>query len=79
VSANYEQILKELSHLPPEAQQRVMDYILLLRTQYAKQHFGSAHARQDIDDEPFVGMWRDRDDMEDSSAWVKKLRNHEWA
>jgi|GEM_PF-569920 len=28
----------------------------------------------DLESEAFVGMWRDRDDMRDSSAWVRKLR-----
>lgn len=29
-------------------------------------------------EEPFIGMWRDRDDMRDSSDWVRKTRNSEW-
>jgi hypothetical protein len=29
-------------------------------------------------DEPFVGMWKDREDMEDSSQWVRQLRQQEW-
>jgi len=24
--------------------------------------------------EPFVGFWRDREDMADSTAWVRRLR-----
>ncbi|WP_233219763.1 hypothetical protein [Pleurocapsa sp. CCALA 161] len=29
-------------------------------------------------DEPFVGMWKDREDMEDSSQWVRQVRQQEW-
>jgi len=29
-------------------------------------------------DEPFIGMWRDREDMQDSSAWVRGIREREW-
>ena len=29
--------------------------------------------------DPFVGMWRDREDMADSSAWVRRARQREWA
>ena len=29
-------------------------------------------------DEPFVGMWKDREDIADSSNWVRKLRQSEW-
>ena len=28
--------------------------------------------------EPFVGMWKDREDMEDSSQWVRQVRQQEW-
>ena len=28
--------------------------------------------------EPFVGMWRDREDMADSSEWVRTTRQREW-
>ena len=31
-----------------------------------------------IQDEPFVGMWKDREDMEDSSQWVHQVRQQEW-
>ncbi len=31
-----------------------------------------------IQDEPFVGMWKDREDMEDSSQWVHQTRQQEW-
>jgi hypothetical protein len=29
--------------------------------------------------EPFIGMWRDREDMQDSNAWGRRLRECEWA
>nr|VFJ57208.1 MAG: Predicted antitoxin, contains HTH domain [Candidatus Kentron sp. DK] len=28
--------------------------------------------------EAFVGMWKDRPDMADSTAWVRNLRQQEW-
>ena len=31
-----------------------------------------------LQDEPFVGMWKEREDMEDSSEWVRQLRQQEW-
>ncbi len=31
-----------------------------------------------LKEEPFIGMWSDRKDLEDSSQWVKKLREKEW-
>jgi AbrB family looped-hinge helix DNA binding protein len=35
--------------------------------------------RKSLKDEPFVGMWRDREDMADSSEWVRTTRQREWA
>ena len=29
-------------------------------------------------EDPAVGMWTDREDMQDSAAWVRKLRQSEW-
>ncbi len=31
-----------------------------------------------LQNDPFVGMWEDREEMQDSSEWVKNLRNREW-
>jgi hypothetical protein len=33
--------------------------------------------RKPITEYEFVGMWRDREDMEDSVAWVRALRERE--
>jgi hypothetical protein len=30
--------------------------------------------QSNLQDEPFVGMWKDRKDMEDSSQWVGQVR-----
>lgn len=35
--------------------------------------------RRPLSEEPFIGMWRDREDMADSSEWVRKVRQREWA
>ena len=34
--------------------------------------------RRSLTKEPFVGMWRSRKDMRDSSDWVRKARKREW-
>lgn len=31
-----------------------------------------------LQNEPFVGMWKDREDMEDSNQWVRQVRQQEW-
>ena len=34
--------------------------------------------QSNIENEPFVGMWKDREDMQDSSQWVRQVRQQEW-
>jgi hypothetical protein len=29
-------------------------------------------------EEPFIGMWQDREDLADSSAWVRTVRQQHW-
>ena len=34
--------------------------------------------RKALSAEPAVGMWQDRNDMEDSVEWVSQLRQRDW-
>lgn len=72
-----EEILREISSLPPEGQRLIEGFLASLRQLYL--HSPSApQPATDIRSENFIGMWRDRDDMNDSSQWVRKLRETEW-
>ena len=73
-----QEIWQQLSMLPPEAQQQVIDFIAFLHARYASVLARKAAARTQLADEPFIGMWRDREDLQDSSAWVHNLRKREW-
>lgn len=75
---NQEQILRDLIALPPMAQQLVADFITFLRLRYAQEPSEGIDALPPLRDEPFIGMWRDRTDMTDSSAWVRTVRTREW-
>jgi hypothetical protein len=71
-------ITREITSLPPEAQQQVLDFVAFLKTRYPTAAPVTKSERVKLVDEPFIGMWRDRDDMQDSSLWVKDLRQREW-
>jgi len=71
-----ENISREFAALPPEAQRQVADFIDFLKTRYADM---KDDGKYEFSDEPFIGMWRDREDMRDSDVWVRNLRNSEWA
>lgn len=73
--------LHDISALPPVAQKQVIDFIAFLRTRYAQPR-AREKAKQTklaLADESFIGLWRDRQDMQDSSAWVRNVRQREWA
>lgn len=73
-----ERILREINALPPEAQQQVVDFVAFLRMRYAPSPCSRKAAQGKLADEPFVGMWRDREGMQDSRAWVRMVREREW-
>jgi len=73
----YEEILRELASLPPEGQKEAADFITFLHERYSRSDSPEENGR-DLTDLGFVGMWRDREDMRDSTAWVRRLREREW-
>ena len=73
-----EEILREINSLPLEAQRQIEDFIAFLRERYKNSSSGNAPA-SDLETEPFVGMWRDREDLSDSSTWVRNTRETHWS
>lgn len=67
-------LAREIATLPPEAQRQVADLMAFLRARYGATRRGRKPKRAPLADEPFIGMWCDRGDMQDSSAWVRQLR-----
>jgi hypothetical protein len=71
-------ILQDIASLPTEAQRQVMDFVAFLKARYRPVADAPQAKRDKLDEEPFVGMWRDREDMRNSSEWVRQLRQREW-
>ena len=71
-------IAREITSLPPEAQRQVLDFVAFLKTRYPIVTPVKQSKRTKLADEPFIGMWRDRNDLQDSSLWVRNLRQREW-
>ena len=67
-----QKIIRELESLPLHAQCQVYDFIDFLKSRYKKDELKKIAVSSNIEDEPFFGMWKDRDDMKDSSRWVRK-------
>ncbi|MFH1860820.1 MAG: hypothetical protein ABH870_07425 [bacterium] len=70
-------IAQEITSLPPEAQKQVVDFVAFLKTQYLTWQMIKTKQTMLVD-EPFIGMWRERKDLQNSTAWVRSLRQCEW-
>jgi hypothetical protein len=73
-----ETLWREFSALPAEARQQVLNLIAAL-TAHQQPESGAAKPDTSLVDDPFVGMWRDRQNIAESSAWVRSVRKREWA
>ena len=71
-------IERKLAVLPPEALKLVSDFVGVISSQYAVLKKPAPSPRTSLREEPFIGMWADRADMGDSTAYVRKLRQEEW-
>jgi len=67
-------IAREIAALPPEAQKQIVDFMAFLKTRYSPATPTKKAKRTKLADEPFIGMWRTRKNMQDSTAWVRDLR-----
>ena len=73
---NQDAILRGFQSLPPEAQKQVADFITFLQTRYKPTRRKTRQTH--LSAEAFVGIWKDRDDLQDSSKWVRETRTREW-
>lgn len=73
-----QKLLQELAALPPDGRRQVERLVRLLKKRYARSSSGRIAKRSPLRDEKFVGMWKDREDLNDSNAWVRSLRKSEW-
>ncbi len=72
-----EEILREINSLPLEAQRQIEDFVAFLRQRY-QSSLPVETARTDLTAEEFIGMWRDREDLQDSTTWVRNVRQSHW-
>ena len=71
-----EELLREINTLPPEGQRIIESFLAFLQQRYAPSAVSSSSTL--LQDEKFIGMWRDRDELTDSTAWVRSIRESEW-
>ena len=69
-----EELLHEFIALPPEGKRVVADLIVFLRQRYGASQSAPVPMEPDLSSESFIGMWSDREETQDSSAWVRNVR-----
>ncbi|MDZ7953237.1 hypothetical protein [Nostoc sp. DedQUE09] len=74
-----QELFNEFLSLPAEAQRQVIDFIAFLRQRYAVVEPASQSPDIDLINDSFIGMWSDRQDLTDSTAWVRDVRQNEWS
>jgi hypothetical protein len=63
--------------LPTEAQKQVIALIDLLKIKYRSENSRSLKSKS-IANKKFIGIWKDRTELKDSTKWVRNLRQSEW-
>lgn len=73
-----ESLVENFAALPPEAQKEAMHFIEFLKTRYSSVKTSKVSNPGSVESEPFIGMWLGREDMQESSEWVRDLRQKDW-
>lgn len=69
------ELIKQFKKLPSEAQKEATDFVEYLSKKYLQQtEKTDSSKKKSILESPFRGMWKDREDMQDSTKWVRELR-----
>lgn len=75
---NQKAVWQEFMGLPPDARRQVTDFIAFLRARHVPSHPRRIFKKAPLKHESFIGLWRDREDLRDSCAWVRKTRERDW-
>jgi hypothetical protein len=67
-------LIDEVLSLPAEKLPRVAEFVEKLK----QETHPAVSAGGDLLTEPFIGMWKDRKELEDSTRWIRDLRKGEW-
>jgi hypothetical protein len=68
-------ILEKVRSLPIEKQQEILNFADSLAREFQADTTEPKIAWQN---HPSIGMWKDREDMQDSTGWVRQIRKQEW-
>lgn len=74
------ELIKQIKKLPSEAQQEAADFVEFLSKKYLqKTKESDSPKKKSILENSFRGIWKNREDLQDSTKWVRELRKSRWA
>ena len=73
-----QQLVKEIDGLPEKARQEIERFLLEVKLRYARQNPLTDEELSRWADPEIFGMYADREELRDSAAYVRKLREQQW-
>jgi hypothetical protein len=73
MQSNAAQILQKVESYSPDMQREIFDFIEFIENKY-KFKISHTKKKSPLRDEPFIGMWKNRSEMQDSVTYVQNLR-----
>lgn len=71
-------VSNKIKQLPPEAQKQASDFVDELYQQYVKGETSKEPEAGNASESSYFGILKDREEMKDSTEWVRKVRKSQW-
>lgn len=75
---NSESLIEKIESLSKNDKRKVFDFIEFLNSRKKRAKISQQKKITELENEQFVGIWENRTDMQDSTRWVKKIRQTDW-
>jgi hypothetical protein len=72
-------VWQQFEALNPAAKRQVAEFIAFLSARGKRRSASDTAEGKPLNNEGFVGIWSDREELADSTEWVRHLRTEEWA
>ena len=71
-------LINKFESLTKMEKKQVLDFVEFLRSKNILKKRRSRTTIAKLEDEKFIGIWQNRDDMKDSADWVRNIRRKDW-
>jgi hypothetical protein len=70
--------IEQFNTLTPAHQQQAIDFIAFLKAREQVETVEPIVEATAWSDDPFFGLWADRAELQDSTQWVRQMRQEQW-